>query len=456
MGKSTQNGDDGGELKRELGLVDTILFSVGGMIGSAIFFFPGATGRQIGPAAIGAWFGVGILMMIVGVLYSELALAFPKAGGPAVYPNEALGSNRTIRNFASYLEGVSYSFGWTFAITISALAIATYLSIIFPSASGYTVPLAVLAIILSFLINLVGIELTNRTNLVLAASLLAVLLVFTAAGLASANPTHYQPLFPGEINSFFAAMGLAMTGYGAWTAIPSAVEEIKQPAKNVPKAILLSLGITTIIYTGIVTALHGVVPPSSFNEGSLVLQAPLGVAATNIGLPWFGQYVLPIAAIIAIFTTMLVGTMSASRVILAMGRNGVVPKVFARVHPRFNVPWVALLVLSTVAAGLALVPQYFYSLEIVAVLVGTALPYAINILAFLGLRYYRTDITPKFRAPGGVGLAVIAFAVVGIAMVGLGLTEIIWSLAAFGIISTYFVFRYLHRPEIFKGEPEEL
>ncbi|MDZ7702296.1 MAG: APC family permease [Halobacteriales archaeon] len=431
-----------GELRRELGLLDSVLFSVGGMVGSAVFFFPGATGRQVGAAAIAAWFGVGVLMLIVGTLYAELAMAFPKAGGPAVYPNETLGPWPQVRQFASYLEGVCYAFGWTFAITISALALATYLSIMFPAAGAYTVPIAVVAIALSLGVNLVGVQLTNRTNLLLAAFLLAALLVFVAAGLANAEPTNLRVGGPLRGGAFFAAMGLAMTGYGAWTAIPSAIEEIRDPERTVPRAILISIGLTTLLYTGVLAALHVVVAPERFETGSRLLQAPLGVAAAEVGLPLFGRYVLPAAAVVAIFTTMLVGTMSASRVVLAMGRSGVLPSAFARVHDRFDVPWVALVALSAAATGLALVPRYFYALEIVAALVGTALPYAINILAFLGLRFYRTELTPPFRAPAGVALAVVAFTVVALAVVGLGTQEVLWSLGAVALMSSYFLVRY--------------
>ncbi len=157
----------------------------------------------------------------------------------------------------------------------------------------------------------------------------------------------------------------------------------------------------------------------------------------------------------AIFTTMLVGTMSASRVVLAMGRSGVLPSAFARVHDRLDVPWVALVALSAAATGLALVPRYFYALEIVAALVGTALPYGINILAFLGLRYYRTDLTPAFRAPAGVPLAVVAFAVVALAVVGLGTEEVLWSLGALALMSAYFLARYARNREAFRSLAED-
>ncbi|MFB6125372.1 MAG: APC family permease [Halanaeroarchaeum sp.] len=434
---------DGGRLHGSLGLLDAVLLSVGGMVGSAIFYFPGATGRSIGPASILAWLAMGLLMIPVGLLYAELALAFPEAGGPAVYPYETLGSNRTVRSFMSYLEGVAYSFGWTIAITVSALAIAGYLAIVFPAASGYTVPIALLAIAGSLLVNLVGVGLTSRANLLMAAALLAVLVTFVAGGLAHAAPTNYRPFFTGDTGSFFAAMGIAMMGYGAWTAIPAAAEEIDDPARTVPRAIVVSLGITILLYAGVLVALHGVLGPDAFSRQS-VLYAPLGVAATTIGMPIVANVLVPLGAIVAIFTTMLVGTMSASRVLLAMGRRGGVPEVFARVHPRFEVPWVALVFVSAVAAVLALEPSYFHALETVASLVGTAIPYAINILAFVGLRYYRTDVDPAFRAPGGFGLAAVAGVAVLVVIVNLGLTEVVWSVGALAIIAGYYLLRQLH------------
>ncbi|MFB6196375.1 MAG: APC family permease [Haloplanus sp.] len=431
-------------LNRDLGLLDAVLLSVGGMVGASIFFYPGATGRAIGPAAILAWIGVGALMIVVGLLYAELAMAFPRAGGPAVYPFETLGPNRAIRSFASYLEGVAYSFGWTFAITVSALSIATYLSIMFPAASGYTIPIAVLSIVASCAVNLVGVRLTSRANLLLAALLLTVLVIFVADGLAHASPANYHPFVTGSTSAFFAAMGFAMTGYGAWTAIPSAVEEIRDPSRNVPLAIVVSLVVTMALYGAVLVALHGVLGPEAFTAGSLALQAPLGAAAAAFGSTWLATYVLPAGAVVAIFTTMLVGTMSASRVLLAMGRNGALPRPFARIHSRFNVPWVALTTVSAVAAVMAMLPGYFYELETIAALVGTAIPYTINILSFVGLRYYRTDVSPSFRAPAGPLLATVAFAVVVVAIVGLGATNVVWSLGALAVVAGYYVIRRAH------------
>ncbi|MFT4957173.1 MAG: APA family basic amino acid/polyamine antiporter [Halobacteriales archaeon] len=440
---ATSEGTDDGELERELGLLDCLLLSIGGMIGSAIFVFPGPTGRLVGSTAILAWLGAGLLMLGIALPYAELSLAFPEAGGPAVFPYEALGPNPTVRAFASYLEGISYSLGWIFGITVSALALAEYAAIVVPGAGKYTVPIAVAGIALAFLVNLFGVTVTSRANLLLSAGLLTVLLVFVTLGIARADPTHYRDLGSVKLGPFAAAVQIAITSYGAWTVIPSVAEEVEAPGRTIPRAIVLSLVFVTVLYTIVVTALHGAIPAPDFVAESAVVAAPIGTAAETFDITVFQRYLLPGAAMVAIFTTMLVGTMSAGRVLLALGRQGVLPRPFASIHPRFQVPWVGLLAVAVVSAALAAFPRYFYELLVVAAIVGTGLPYGINILSFLGLRYYRTDLEPAYRAPGGPALAVVAFLALAVAMVGLGSTEVVWSLVALGLLSVYFPLWFL-------------
>ncbi len=431
---------DGG-LRRELGLLDSVVLCVGGMVGAAIFVFPGSTGRLVGPAAVLAWLLAGVLMLAIALCYTELALAFPRAGGPAVYPYETFGPNPTVRRFFGYLEGVSYAVGWTFAVTVSALAVADYLAVLVPGAAGHTVPVALLAVALCLLVNLVGVDVTSRANLALSAFVLAVLVAFAGVGLATLQPRHFDPVVRGSSTGFLAATSIALTAYGAWTAIPAAVEEIRAPERSVPRAIVVSLVVTTVLFTLVVAAIHGVVPATAFVEGGSAVTAPLGTAAERLGVGWLGG-LLPLAAIVAIFTTMLVGTLSAGRVLLALGRQGALPGAFAAVDSRFGVPWVGLTAVSAVAAGLALFPDYFYRLLVIATLVGTGLPYAINVGSFVGLRYYRTDVEPPFRAPGGLWLAAVALLALVVAMVGLGSTEVVWSLGALGVICGYYVVRH--------------
>jgi Gamma-aminobutyrate permease and related permeases len=423
---------------------------IGGMMGSAIFIFTGSTGMLAGPSSILAWLTAGVLMMAIALCYTELAIAFPKAGGPAVYPYETFGKNKTVRSFFSYLEGICFFLGWTLCVTISGLGIAYYLAIMIPGAAGHTIIIAITAILLCYVINLLGVTLTGKSNLILTAILLCIIIIFIASGISHAKPASYHPFFKGGGMGFVASVALAVGAFGAWTGITTAIEEVKEPEKNVPRAILLSLIITTIIYTLIVIALHGTVDASEFVEGNRVMLAPLGYASEKIGYVWLSRYLLPMAAVIAIFTTMLIGVFSIGRIFLALGRSEVLPKACAKVSKRFKTPWVGLTIAAVASIAFACFPQYFFKIIVVAMVIGTGLPYGINIVAFIRLRHYRKDVKPTFRAPGGYALPAIAFVVLGISMIGLGLMEIVWSLIALAIIGLYFVIRYFTHPEIFR------
>ncbi|MFC5973480.1 APC family permease [Halomarina salina] len=425
-----------------LGLFDCLLLSVGGMIGSAIFVFPGSTGRLAGPAAPLAWLLAGLLMTAIALCYTELTLAFPRTGALAIFPYETLGPSTRLRAFASYLEGVGYAIGWVFGITVSALAIAGYLGTVVPAAAGHTTGVALAAVALVTAINLLGGQVTSRLNLLLTAVLLAVLVAFVAVATARVDPARTAPLAVGGPASFLAAVQISMTAYGAWTVVPAAIGEIREPAYTAPRAILLSLGVTTVLYALVVFALHGVVPVDQFLADGATLRTPLATAATILGVEWL-RYALALGSVAAIFTTMLVGTMSASRVLFALGQNGTLPSPFASVTTGTGVPSVGVVAVGGSAAVLSLFPGYFYELLVVASIVGTGIPYGINLLSFLGLRRYRTDVQPSFRVPAGHLVAGVAGVGLVVAMVGLGLTEVVWSTVAIALLTGYYAIRRL-------------
>lgn len=412
-------GDSGG-VSRTVGLTDLLLLSVGGMIGSAVFYFPAFTGLWVGPASVLAWFLAGVGMLSVALCYTELSTAFPEQGGPAVFPAETFGYRPFVRRFFAYLEGVCYCLGWVFAVAISAWFVASYANRIpLLAVGGQTLPLALVAIVASFAVTVVGINVTTRANLVLTAFILAVLVVFVAMGFGNAEPGNLTPFFGGGALSFLEAIGVALTGYGAWTVIPSAAEEVKNPEKTLPRAIIGSLLLVTVLYTAVVFVFQMGVSPDAFERGARIMYAPLSVVAERTGSLLLAHYALPLAALVAIFTTMLVGMTSAARVLLAMGRRGILPEIFATTHSRTETPWVSLLTIAVASCVLVFL-RNLYGQVVLAALIGTVIPYAINILAFVGLRYYRPDVTPSFRAPGGYVLSAIAFVFLGSVMIGLG------------------------------------
>ena len=405
---------------RTVGFRDLLLLSVGGMVGSSIFFFPAFTGQWIGPAAILAWLGAGLGMISIALCYTELATAFPESGGPAVFPAKTLSPNTAFRQFAAYLEGTSYALGWAFGVAVSAWYVANYLGAI-PELAGvrsHTVAFGLLAILASLAITLAGIDITKQANLVLTAFILAVLTVVAAVGLVDGDPSNATPFVAGSETQFLAAIGVAITGYGAWTVVPAAAGEVKNPNSTIPRAIVGSLLLTTAFYTAIVLALHLTVPPSAFHRGDLVMVAPLSAVVVDAGLPLFANYLLPVAALVAIFTTMLVGLTSASRVLAALAERNLFPNVFAATNDQTNAPYVSLCAIAVAAAAVVVGKQVVGGI-VLAALVGTVLPYAINIASFVGLRVYRTDLSAPFRAPGGLVTAAVGFGFLVLLAVGL-------------------------------------
>lgn len=411
---------DSSEPPRTVGLRDLLLLSVGGMIGSAVFFFPAFTGQWIGPAAILAWLVGGVGMASIALCYTELATAFPQSGGPAVFPAKTLGSNRFVRQFFSYLEGTSYALGWTFGVAVSAWYVANYLGSIPPltGVRSHTVLFGLLAIAASLSVTLAGIDVTKRTNLILTTFILTALGIVAAVGIANGEPANATPFFTGTGTQFLAAIGVAITGYGAWTVVPAAAGEVKRPEWTIPRAILGSLLLTTLCYTAIVIALHVMAPPSTFQRGNLVMVAPLSAIVVDAGLPLLASYVLPVAALVAIFTTMLVGMTSSARVLQALAERNLFPSVFAATSDRANTPYVALCGVAVAAAAVVVGKEVVGGL-VLAALVGTVLPYAINIASFVGFRVYRDDLTATFRAPGGLLTAAVAFGFLVLLAVGL-------------------------------------
>jgi len=435
---------ESGGRPRTVGLWDLLLLSVGGMMGSSIFFFPAFTGQLVGPAAVLTWLVAGLGMVSIALCYTELATAFPESGGPAIFPAKTLGGNRSVRRFASYMEGTSYALGWVFGVAVSAWYVANYLGAIpeLAGAQGHTVPLGLLAIVASLGVTFAGIDVTKRTNLVFTAFLLAVLTVVGGAGLANGDASNATPFVTGSRTQFLAAVGLAITGYGAWTVVPAAAGEVKRPNETIPRAIVGSLLLTTAFYTAIVLALHLTVAPSAFQNGNLVMVAPLSAVLGDAGLPVLAQYLLPVAALIAIFTTMLVGLTSSARVLSALADRNLLPSAFATTSERTNSPYVALCTVA-IGAGAVVIGRQVLGGLVLAALVGTVLPYAINIASFVGLRVHRSDVSAPFRTPGGLFTAAIAFCFLALLAVGLSVEHPVAALVTVAALLAGYLFQYL-------------
>ncbi len=428
----------------KLGPGSALALGVGGMIGVALFAFPSTTAQLAGDYNYLAWGLAGLLMVLVGLVYSELATRFPLSGGPVRYPYlvlEALG-RRGLGEFLSYLEGVGFALGWTIAVVVSAIVLPQYLSYLIPQAAFIPTGAALLSIAVVVGLNALGLRPAGRTNLALTLALALVLIGVSTQMLAQGDRAPVQSGLPQGPTGFLAATAIAMGAYGAWVGITAVAGEVRNPRATVPRTVVTSIVIVALFYTFTVYALQHVASPHELSSPE-AMWAPLAYGASKLG-PGVAR-LMALAAVLAILTTMIVGVASIARGIKALADLGHLPRVFSREYRGEPLP--GLLLTLIIAGGLSTQPQLFWKMIVVGLLVGTLVPYWINIGAYLLLENPNGNPHgPRaFMAPGGRVTGMLAFLAISVAGVNLGLQELLASLATLGLLVLLYAARLLLR-----------
>jgi APA family basic amino acid/polyamine antiporter len=407
------------------------------MIGSGIFIVSAESARVLGSAGwlLAAWAIAGVSTMVASLCCAELAAMLPRAGGQYVFFREAYGP----------LFG--FLFGWTLFLVVQsgtiaavAVAFAKYLGVLLPAVSGsrrllaagpFSVSavqgVAILVILSLTASNATGLKAGTRTQNVFTLAKFAALAALTAAGLllgrragALSEPEFFRAAAPsGSALSGFAllsALGTAMVGplfsQSAWNNVTFAGEEVRDPARTLPRALLSGCAVVTVLYVAANVAYLNVLPLSG------VQHAPEDRVATAVATSLFGP-----AAAAAVAAAIMVSTfgcvnglvLSGARVCFAMARDGLFFRGLERVN-RAGVPgnalwaqaaWSSLLVLSGSYSDLL---KYVISADL--------LFYVLLVLAVIALRYRRPDLPRPFRAPG-YPLLPLAYAAAGIALIGI-------------------------------------
>ncbi|RLI05552.1 hypothetical protein DRO26_01875 [Candidatus Bathyarchaeota archaeon] len=441
------------ELKKGvLGVRECVMISIGGMVGIAVFVLSSITVVLTGPVAVLAWVVAGLLMFIIALNFTELATAFPRAGGVYVYPYETFkGKNAKI--FFSFLTGWLYWFTFgVIAQVVGAIYIAKLMSVFVPGIEAYSTHLAVLFLIFVWILNCVGVVPTGITNTVLTFSLLILILCYVIVGLFHVNLAYYTPFVAGVmgLKGFLVAITIAWLGYTAWIAVTSVAEEVKEPQKTIPKALSIAFPICISFYFLILFVTFGSGHWTEFLESKnpFAYYSPLPYAATKFGVPWLIP-IISIAEILAVTTTMLVLLLDSSRVLLAMGRTEILPKPLAYTHKRFKTPIISLTLLFIISVVMAAYPQlvYFFiqmgggCFGIICIIISVSLIF---------LRRYRKDVVPSFRVPGGFIIPVLAILIILVAMTQY--ESMVYYLTIGWILCgcVYYVVRYWTKTGIFR------
>ncbi|MCX4982775.1 APC family permease [Streptomyces sp. NBC_00572] len=327
-----------GELRRSLGVFDAVVIGLGAMIGAGIFV-------ALGPAAAAAGSGGGLLLAlgIAGVVAycnamasARLAARYPHSGGTYVYGRECLGS------FWGYLAGWAFVVGKTASCAAMALTVGAY---VWPE---HAHAVAVGAVVALTAVNYRGVQKSALLTRVVVGLVLAVLAVVVTVSFGAGGTS---PLAPGRELTFdgvLQAAGLLFFAFAGFARIATLGEEVRDPARTIPRAVPVALGITLAVYVLVAVSVLTVLGPDALADSP----APLTDAARVAGADWLVP-VVTVGAAVAALGSLLSLILGVSRTTLAMARDAYLPTVLAAVHPRFQVPHRAELAVGAVVAVVA-------------------------------------------------------------------------------------------------------
>ena len=444
------------ELKRSLGPINLMSLGIGAIIGAGIFVLTGqVAAAHSGPAIMLSFVVAGVACGLAGLCYAELASTMPVSGSAYTYAYGTLGEVFAwIMGWLLVLEyGVAAStvaVGWSgYVVSILndfGLSASLFPAIQYPggegpswatpliqsvvSETGTTFPLTgtfnlVAAVGIASVCGLLvlGVSESAKINNIIVMIKIVVLLTFIAVGIQYINPDNWVPFVPANTSGNFGEFGatgilrgasIIFFAYVGFEAVSTAAAEAKNPAKDVPIGILGALFVCTLIYMAVAAVMTGVVPYLQ-----LASPAPVAVAIDAMGLEWAnvplavapgGQlnlisFLIKIGAVTGLTSVMLVLCYGQTRIFYTMARDGLLPKAFAVIHPKFRTPWIGTILLGVLIA----IAASFLPITILGDLVslGTAVAFSIVCLSVIFLRIKHPEMERPFKVPGGIVTAVL-------------------------------------------------
>ena len=375
-------------LERDLGLYATFTISIGAMVGSGIFVLPGLATGKAGPGAIVAYLLAGVIVLPAALSKAEMATAIPESGGTYLYIDRAMGP------LPGTIAGIGAWFSLTFKSAFALVGLGSYVLLFVDVPERWLVFVSLGLGVVLVSVNILGAKLTGRIQAAVVSVVVFVLFFFIGGGMISVDSTQYHPFFTHGVNGLFTATGLVFVSYAGVTKIASVAEEVENPGRNIPIAILGSVLVMMVLYTLTVFVIVGVVP----GEGLATTLTPMAVAARQFAGE-LGEVLIAAVAVLALTSMANAGVLSSSRYPLAMSRDSLAPRSAGEINERFKTPAVSILFTGAILLTLiAFVP--------VIDLAKLASAFQILVFAFInvalvGFRESTAEwYDPEFTAPG--------------------------------------------------------
>ena len=405
MAMAAESGADSGksELARTIGLFQLTLFGIGATIGTGIFIVLSQAVPVAGPAVIFSFIIAGTVAGLTAICYAELASAVPVSGSSYSYAYATLGEGVAMIVAACLLL--------EYGVSAAAVAVgwSQYLNELLGNLFGFDIPTsiaqapeqggilnipAVILIVLCTLLLIRGASESAKVNAVMVLIKLGVLALFVVLGLQGWNSNNLSDFAPFGVSGVWSAAGIIFFSYIGLDAVSTAGEEVKNPRRNMPLAILIALLVVTSIYIA-VTIVAVAAQPSSAFDGQ---EAGLAAILENVTGSTRPATVLAAGAVISIFSVTLVVIYGQTRILFAMGRDGMVPPLFHKVNPRTLTPVPSTIIAAVVISLLAgLVPINFLA-EMTSI--GTLVAFLVVSVGVIVLRRTAPDLPRGFKVPG--------------------------------------------------------
>lgn len=334
------------KLQSKLTLFDVTNLVVGSIIGADIYVASSFGAGYLGPLSLLAWVVAGIIAIVIALCFTQCAALLPKVGGPYAYTKEAWGT------FAGFIFGWSLWLAEWVSLAVFPVAFTQYLMFFFPNLGLIDQTIAK-GLFVSFLMvtNIVGVKAAGRTNDILTIVKLAPLILFSIFGLLymilhpAVVITNLSPFSPLGFSNFGNALVLIFWAYAGFEISTIPAEEIKDPSRTIPKAIILGISIVIVFYLTTNIILFGV---RSWTQLALdttpIALATNSILNTDPTLALIGGSIVGIGALISIAGSDESGMLGTSRLGYALAVDGLFPRVFAKLHPRFKTPYLGIMI----------------------------------------------------------------------------------------------------------------
>ncbi|MEQ1789925.1 MAG: amino acid permease [Rickettsiales bacterium] len=414
-----------GELKRTLSALNLVSLGIGCIIGTGIFVLTGtAAAQHAGPAIVLSFLLAGLCCAFAAMCYAELSSMLPVSGSAYSYAYASLGELFAwVMGWLLLLEyGVAAStvaVGWSGYVVSFLHGFNINIPLQWTAATGQIVKLAdggsitalfnlpaFLAISAVTSLLVIGVKESANVNNIIVFIKLLVVILFIAIGIFYVNPSNWFPFIPdfapanndivGDHDRFgwsgiLHGASIVFFAYIGFEAVSTASQEAKNPQRDIPIGILGSLAVCTVLYILVSLVLTGIVKYTALDTPS-----PIATAVDMIGLPWL-SFVIKIGAIAGLSSVMLVLMYGQTRIFYTMAKDGLLPPIFCKIHPKFQTPWINTILVGMISGIVAGTTNINALGNLVNL--GTLLAFTIICYTVLHLRKKEPNLTRPFQVP---------------------------------------------------------